>query len=131
MSTTIEPTEPEVATGQAVELLRQTKVALGLVPNMAKVMAASPALLRSYLALAGAVGSGTLPTATREQLAIATAQLNGCEYCLSPHTYSGAKAAKASAAELEAARRAESGDTMTNYFNVLADVQNDWPAVRL
>jgi uncharacterized peroxidase-related enzyme len=179
MSTTIRPVEPAAATGQAAELLSQTKAALGLVPNMAKVMATSPALLRSYLALAGAVSSGTLPAAVREQLAIATAQLNGCEYCLSAHTYIGAKIAKADAAELDAARRAESGDphvaallrlsnaivhdagdvgeagiaaaraagvtdeeigevvanlalnTLTNYFNVLAGVQNDWPAVEL
>src|SRR5262249_14104482 len=57
-----------------------------------------------------AVSSGTLPAAVREQLAIATAQLNGREYCLSAHTYIGGKVAKANPAQLDAARRAESGD---------------------
>jgi uncharacterized peroxidase-related enzyme len=179
MTTTIAPIEPETATGQAAELLGQVKKTLGLVPTMTKVMANSPALLKGYLALSGAVGSGTLSAAVREELAIATAQLNGCEYCLSAHTYIGENIAKADPAELAAARRAENSDPhvaallrlsnqiaenagdvsdaaiqearnagvtdqeigelvanlalniLTNYYNVLAGVENDWPVVTL
>jgi len=61
---------------------------------MTKVMANSPALLKGYLALNGAIAGGTLPAAVRERLAITTAQRNGCEYCLSAHTYIGANLAK-------------------------------------
>jgi len=85
---------------------------------MTKVMGNSPALLQGYLALSGAVGRGTLSAAVRERLAIATAQLNGCEYCLSAHTYFGATAAKLSAGELESARREAS-------INDLAVVEAD------
>ena len=100
------PVEPENATGKAAELLAQVQKSLGLTPNMTKVMANSPALLQGYLALSGAVATGALPAGVREQLAIATAQLNGCEYCLSAHTYIGANIAKVDAGDLDSARRA-------------------------
>ena len=173
------PVEPEIATGKAADLLAQVHKSLGVTPTMTKVMANSPALLQGYLALSGAVAGGTLKPAVRERLAIATAQLNGSEYCLSAHTYVGANIAKVDAAELDRARRAESSDahvaallklsnaiaenagdvddvdlktaraegvtdveigeivanlalnTMTNYFNILAHVDNDWPVVSL
>ena len=173
------PVEPEIATGKAADLLAQVHKSLGVTPTMTKVMANSPALLQGYLALSGAVAGGTLKPAVRERLATATAQLNGCEYCLSAHTYVGANIAKVDAAELDRARRAESSDahvaallklsnaiaenagdvddvdlktaraegvtdveigeivanlalnTMTNYFNILAHVDNDWPVVSL
>ena len=173
------PVEPEIATGKAADLLAQVHKSLGVTPTMTKVMANSPALLQGYLALSGAIAGGTLKPAVRERLAIATAQLNGCEYCLSAHTYVGANIAKVDAAELDRARRAESSDahvaallklsnaiaenagdvddvdlktaraegvtdveigeivanlalnTMTNYFNILAHVDNDWPVVSL
>ncbi len=173
------PVEPETATGKAADLLAQVHKSLGVTPTMTKVMANSPALLQGYLALSGAIAGGTLKPAVRERLAIATAQLNGCEYCLSAHTYVGANIAKVDAAELDRARRAESSDahvaallklsnaiaenagdvddvdlktaraegvtdveigeivanlalnTMTNYFNILAHVDNDWPVVSL
>ncbi|CAM3700819.1 carboxymuconolactone decarboxylase family protein [Smaragdicoccus niigatensis] len=179
MPTTITPIEPDNATGVVAELLTQVKESLGLVPNMTKVMASSPALLKSYLALAGATGSGSLGAGVRERLAIATAQLNGCEYCLSAHTFIGGNIAKVPPAELAAARNAESSDPhiaalltlsnaiaadggdvseaviaqaraagvtdremgevvanlalniLTNYFNILANVDNDWPVVSL
>src|SRR5689334_12325825 len=103
MPTTISPIDPDNATGVAAELLTQVKESLGLIPNMTKVMANSPALLKSYLALSGAVSGGSLPAGVRERLAIATAQLNGCEYCLSAHTFIGGNIAKVDDAELAAA----------------------------
>jgi uncharacterized peroxidase-related enzyme len=108
--TNFAPVEPETATGKAADLLAQVQESLGLTPNTTKVMANSPALLEGYLALSGAVGSGAIPAGVRERLAIATAQLNGCEYCLSAHTYIGANIAKVDAAELDNARRGESDD---------------------
>lgn len=173
------PIEPDTASGKAAELLTQVQKSLGTTPNMTKAMAHSPTLLKSYLALFSAVGTGTLSAAVRARLAIATAQLNGCEYCLSSHTYIGANVTKVDAAELESARKGQSADphvaallklsnsiaenagdideaditaaleagvteseigelvanlalnTMTNYFNVMARVDNDWPVVAL
>ncbi|MGW3177528.1 carboxymuconolactone decarboxylase family protein [Streptomyces sp. NPDC001153] len=81
----------------------------GSVPNLAKVMANSPALVKGWLALSGALSEGVIPAPVRERLAIATAQYNNCEYCLSAHTCIGAHVAEVDAEELERARDAESG----------------------
>jgi uncharacterized peroxidase-related enzyme len=62
---------------------------LGIVPNMTKVMATSPAVLESYLGFSGALAGGFLDAKTREQLALLTAQQNQCDYCLSAHTAIG------------------------------------------
>jgi uncharacterized peroxidase-related enzyme len=81
--------DPGTATGKTKELLDAVQGALGLVPNMTRVMANSPAVLQGYLGLSGALGRGLLDAKTREQLALVTAQENQCDYCLSAHTAIG------------------------------------------
>ncbi len=73
---------PEAATGRARVLLDAVKERLGLVPNMHRAMANAPAALDGYLQLHGALGKGALPARAREQIALAVAQANGCDYCL-------------------------------------------------
>jgi uncharacterized peroxidase-related enzyme len=80
---------PEAATGKAQELLDAVKGKLGLVPNMTRAMANSPAVLEGYLQLSGALGKGKLSAKTREQLALAVGQANGCDYCLAAHSTIG------------------------------------------
>ncbi|MCQ8194775.1 carboxymuconolactone decarboxylase family protein [Streptomyces rugosispiralis] len=139
-------------------------------------MANSPALVNGWLALSDTLSEGVIPAPVRERLAIATAQYNNCEYCLSAHIYIGAHVAKVDAEALERARDAESSDPhtaalialsgaishsrgsidetqlkaararvtdtemaevvgnpalniLTNYFNLLADTDNEWAAV--
>jgi len=178
MNVKLAPIDPATATGDAKELLDQVQRALGVTPNMTKVMANSPALLRGYLALSGALATGALAAPVREQLAIATAEFDGCAYCLSAHTYIGRAIGKLPDSELEAARTATSADprtaallalsdeilrnrgsishdaipkaraagvtdaeigeivghialnVLTNYFNVMAGVEIDWPVVQ-
>lgn len=113
--------EPATATGVAAELLGQVQKSLGVTPNMTKVMANSPALLQGYLALAGALSEGVIPGGVRERLAVATAEANGCTYCLSAHTYIGANIAKVDADELERARSADSADPHTAALLALSD----------
>ena len=81
--------DPSAATGKAKELLDAVKGKLGIVPNMTKVMATSPAVLESYLGFSAALAGGLLDAKTREELALLTAQENGCDYCLSAHTAIG------------------------------------------
>src|SRR4051795_11111471 len=76
---------PEAASGRARELLNAVKGRLGLIPNMTRAMANSPAALDGYLQLSGALGKGTLPARVREEIALAVAQTNGCDYCLAAH----------------------------------------------
>jgi uncharacterized peroxidase-related enzyme len=81
--------EPSTASGKAKDLLDTVKGKLGIVPNMTKVMANSPAVLEAYLGFSGALGKGLLDAKTRERLALLTAQENHCDYCLSAHTAIG------------------------------------------
>jgi uncharacterized peroxidase-related enzyme len=91
-------------------LLDAVKKQLGVVPNLMKLIGNSPAALEGYLSLNGAVAKGKLNTQMRERIALATAEYNGCEYCLSAHTYLGTNVAKLSGDEIEAARDARSSD---------------------
>jgi uncharacterized peroxidase-related enzyme len=168
--------DPSAAQGKAKELLDAVKSKLGLVPNMTRVMANSPAVLEGYLGFSGALAKGLLSAKVREQLALLTAQQNHCDYCLSAHTAIGkmsgltqeqilasregdggnAKVTAAltfakraldakgqiSEADLAAARAAGFSDgeiaeilahvalnVFTNYFNVAAQVDIDFPRV--
>ena len=82
---------------------------LGMVPNFLKVFANSPAALKAFLGLYGIAGEGSLDPQTRERIALALAQQNTCEYCLSAHTAIGRKAGL-DAAEIEANRSGGSRD---------------------
>lgn len=81
--------EPSEANEKAAELLNATKKKLGVVPNMTKAMANAPAVLKGYLGLSGALGSGSLTPRLREQIALLSAETNGCRYCLSAHSAIG------------------------------------------
>ena len=91
-------------------LLEAVKQQLGIVPNLFRLVATSPAALEGYLSMAGALSKGQLPSATRERIALAVAQVNGCSYCLSAHTYLGKHVAKLDDAELTANRNGASND---------------------
>jgi uncharacterized peroxidase-related enzyme len=82
---------------------------LGMVPNFLKAFANSPAALRAFLGLHGIAGEGSLDPQTRERIALALAQQNSCEYCLSAHTAIGRKAGL-DGAEIEANRAGHSRD---------------------
>jgi uncharacterized peroxidase-related enzyme len=118
---TLPTIEPDGARGDAAELLAEVRKALGVVPNMTKVMVNSPAVLRGYLDLSAALAGGVLPAGVRERLAVLVAECNGCSYCLSAHTYIGENVAKVEPDELVRARHAESGDQHTAAILALAD----------
>ena len=93
-------------------VLTQIQQAFGATPNMFKTVANSPAALQSMWAAFGALGNGTLGAKLGEQIAVAIANRNRCEYCLAAHTALGQKAG-ASSAELTAAQSGQSGDAKT------------------
>jgi len=89
-------------------LLEAVNRQLGIVPNLMKVLGNSPAALEGYLNLNGALGKGAIGTRTNERIALAVAELNGCDYCLSAHSYLASNLAKLDAAELLANRHGSS-----------------------
>lgn len=95
----------------SVPLLDAVATQLGVVPNLMKLVSHSPAALEGYLALNGALARGVLGSGLRECIAIAVAEENGCNYCLSAHAWLAANVARVDAAEIDAARDATSADT--------------------
>ncbi len=91
-------------------LLQAVAKQLGSVPNLFRTVANSPAALDAYLGFGAALGKGRLDLRTRERIALVVADLNGCEYCLSAHSYIAANLVKLEAAEIAAARAGRSAD---------------------
>jgi len=104
------PATIEAAPAASQPLLNAVKKQLGVVPNLFRLVATSPAALEGYVSLSAALGKGELPAATRERIALAVAEINGCDYCLSAHTYLGRTVAKLDHAEITANRHGASND---------------------
>ena len=104
------PTTIETAPAASQPMLEAVKKQLGLVPNLFRLVATSPAALEGYLGMSGALGKGALPAATRERIALAVSEINGCSYCLSAHTYLGKNVAKLDDGEIAANRNGTSND---------------------
>jgi uncharacterized peroxidase-related enzyme len=80
-----------------------------VVPNLFRLVALSPAALTGMTALSGAL-TKALDVKTRERIALAVAQVNGCDYCLSAHTYLGLNLAKIGPEEIALNRTGASSD---------------------
>jgi len=104
------PATIEAAPLASQPLLQAVKKQLGVAPNLFRLVANSPAALEGYVGMFGALGKGELPAATRERIALAVAEINGCDYCLAAHTYLGRAVAKLDEAEIAANRNGGSND---------------------
>jgi uncharacterized peroxidase-related enzyme len=91
-------------------MLDAVRAQLGSVPNLFRLVSTSPHALEGYLGMMGALGKGALPAPTRERIALAVAEINGCSYCLSAHAYLGRLHAKLDDAEITANRSGASND---------------------
>ena len=112
---TIDPTAPSPAKA----LLDAVQRKLGVVPNMMRVMATNPGILAAYLAFSDAVTAAGLGLKVHEQIALAVAEANGCDYCLAAHTVLGKLAGLPQPAMLSA-RKGEADDTRAAAALVLA-----------
>jgi len=108
------PASIEAAPAAARPLLEAVKKQIGSVPNLFRAVGNSPAALEGYLGLNGALAKGSLDSKTRERIAIAVAEVNGCGYCLSAHTYIGKNVAKLDDAEITANRSGASNEVKAN-----------------
>jgi uncharacterized peroxidase-related enzyme len=104
------PSTIDAAPADSRPLLEAVKRQLGVAPNVFRMVGTSPAALAGYVGLLGALQGGTLPAATHERIALAVAEANGCDYCLSAHTYLGRHVAKLDDAEMTANRGGASND---------------------
>lgn len=108
----IKPVDPATTDGKARTLLNAVQEQLGTVPNIFKVMAHAPAALEGFLNISGALSTGSLSPALREQIALTVAGQNQCDYCASAHTLMG-KGAGVAEDELQQNLNAVSADEKT------------------
>jgi len=106
----IEPVDPKTADGKTKLMLDGVQAKLGMVPNLIKTLANSPAALEAYLGMSDALSNGALPAKLREQIALAVSEANGCGYCLAAHSAVG-KMVGLSEEEVMDSRRGSSADS--------------------
>ena len=105
------PATIEAAPAASRPFLEGVKKQLGTVPNMFRLISNSPAALEGYLGLSAALNKGALPAQTRERIALAVAEINGCAYCcLSGPTLISGNLAMLDDAEIAANRNGASSD---------------------
>jgi len=109
----------EAAPAASQPLLDAVNAQLGVVPNLFRLVGNSPAALEGFLGFSAALGK-TLDVKTRNRIALATAEVNGCDYCLSAHSYLGATLAKLDDAEMAANRQGHSNDAKADAALVFA-----------
>ena len=85
----IQPVDVDSADPQNRAVFDAIEKRYGIVPNFFRALATSPSLSRGHLDLMLALDGSGLPNGLREQIAIGTAQFNGCTYCLPAHTMVG------------------------------------------
>jgi len=81
----IDPVKWSATDERTAAALKQVQARLGVLPNLVTTLARAPSALDAYLGISGALGKGRLSGRQRELIAIAIAQENECEYCLSAH----------------------------------------------
>jgi uncharacterized peroxidase-related enzyme len=114
------PATIDAAPAAAQPHLTALKAKLGIAPNMYRLVANSPAALDGLLSLSGALGKGALSAATGERIALAVANVNGCDYCNSAHSYIATNMLKLSEDEVIRNREGRSGDAKADAAVTLA-----------
>jgi uncharacterized peroxidase-related enzyme len=89
--------------------LDNVKKLLGFVPNLHRLMSINPNVLAGWLGLQSNLAK-TLDAKTRDAIALAVSDANGCDYCLAAHTYVATNFAKLSPEEIARNRKGESAD---------------------
>lgn len=104
--------QSESTTPDRQALLQSVHKAFGATPNMFRAIANSPAALQAMWSSFGALGKGKLGARLGEQIAVAVANENRCDYCLAAHTFIG-QGAGLSAETMAEAQVGRSSDPKT------------------
>lgn len=89
---------------KSAELLAHTRQTFGILPNLERVMAHSPALLQSYAALWESFSQSSLNQVEQQVVCLTVSTENQCHYCVPWHSLL-ARQAGMSASDLEALRK--------------------------
>jgi uncharacterized peroxidase-related enzyme len=77
---------------------------IGFTPNMMATFAQSPIAFNAWATLLGSL-SKALDVKTRDSIGLAVSEVNGCNYCLTVHSYTAEHMAKLPADEIRLARK--------------------------
>jgi uncharacterized peroxidase-related enzyme len=103
------PTSVEDAPEQSHATLEIIGKRLGFVPNLHRLLAVSPETLTGFMQLQTALGK-TLDASTRDSIALAVSQANGCRYCVCAHSHVASTFNGFSEDEVALAREGESSE---------------------
>src|SRR3954449_11847779 len=82
---------------------------IGFTPNMLATFAQSPIAFNAWAALLGSL-SKALDVKTRDSIGLAVSEVNGCNYCLTVHSFTAEHMAKLSAEDILLARKGRAND---------------------
>lgn len=82
---------------------------VGFIPNMFRMLASSPDTFSGVISFQGAM-SRALNVRTRDAIALAVAEVNGCHYCMNAQAYISTKLASISSQEMALNRQGRSED---------------------
>src|SRR5919198_118586 len=108
MTRTALPAPEQVPAASKPTLDAFTKT-IGFTPNMMATFALSPIAFNAWAALLGAL-SKALDVKTRDSIGLAVSEVNGCNYCLTVHSFTAGHMAKLPADEIILARKGHASD---------------------
>ena len=86
---------------------------IGFTPNMMAAFANSPIAFNAWATLLGSL-SKSLDVKTRDSIGLAVSEVNGCNYCLTVHSFTAEHMAKMSADDIILARKGHANDPKRN-----------------
>ena len=99
----------DTAPAKSQPILQNYEKVLGVVPNFFALISQSPDTLQAVAQMHATLGKSIGPQ-TRERIHIAIAEVNGCDYCVSAHTYLGAKLSGLTQEDMDLNRQGHSTD---------------------
>jgi len=67
----------------------RAEAAFGMIPNLTRKMATSPALAQAYLELTGLFEGCSLSAQERSVVLLTVSRFHGCDYCMAAHSMTG------------------------------------------
>src|SRR5262245_13320891 len=92
------PLKPEQVPADSKPTLDAITKNVGFTPNMMAAFAQSPIAFNAWAALLGSL-SKALDVKTRDSIGLAVSEVNGCNYCLTVHSFTAEHVAKLPADE--------------------------------
>jgi len=101
--------KPEQVPAESKPTLDMFTKNIGFTPNMLATFAQSPIAFNAWAALLGSL-SKALDVKTRDSIGLAVSEVNGCNYCLTVHSFTAKHMAKLPAEDVILARKGHATD---------------------